>query len=437
MNPFQRISMAAFTALFARTNVEVARNKAARFTKFLHAAVSGTLFARPDVKPTWVAHFDYHPPMPFVDQLSYDDVESELQVMRNKHLDKKVLFIGGDGLSIHRLNWCIMKSPDVYVESTPLIIPVQGEAPHGIFHVLHAGWRLYIRFIRWCAGKLGRNQKTILDDPKVSDYNSHMFFLIILTRACSEYVAELLRTGGPGVDMPDELLQEASNSPALKWVLHFLHDFAFLVLQFKQSVRSSDGECLDVLWREFFSLGHTSTANKTLYVPMAVMRVWYGKVLSPPLKRLYQSARSIPLTDAAGSMTGWDMPIERLNAYITSSVKVRVSPESIARAVRECSLLTHNYQIIKAGMEYDHFMKDIDKEVEKLKSELTSLLGSTWREARSKTASAPWTTSQNQRGMAPWDEVNNMMTRSGNDSVANVVAKHARNLTKTYYSFMP
>ena len=36
------------------------------------------------------------------------------------------------------------------------------------------------------------------------------------------------------------------------------------------------------------------------------------------------------------------MPIERLNAYITSSVKVRVSPESIARAVWECSLLTHN-----------------------------------------------------------------------------------------------
>jgi hypothetical protein len=142
MNPFRRISMAGFTALFARTNREITSNKSRRFTHFLRASISGTLFARPDVKPKWVAHFDYHPPMPFVDQLSYDDVENELNVMREKHLDKKVLFIGGDGLSIHRINWCIMKRPDMYVESSPLIIPVQGEAPHGVFHVLHAGWRL-------------------------------------------------------------------------------------------------------------------------------------------------------------------------------------------------------------------------------------------------------------------------------------------------------
>ena len=238
------------------------------------------------------------------------------------------------------MNWCILKHPDLYIESTPLIVPVQGEAPHGVFHVMHAGWRLYIRFIRWCADKLGRPPKMIVDDPKVSDFNSHYFFLGILTRACAEYVTELQQTGGPGVDMLETILDEVHDSPCLKWVVHFLNDFAFLVLQFKQSVRSNDGACLDLLWREFFSLGHTSTANKTLYVPMCIMRVWYAKALSPPLARLYQAARSIPLSNHPGSMTGWDMPIEHLNAYITSSVKHRVSPESIERAVAECSLLT-------------------------------------------------------------------------------------------------
>ena len=31
---------------------------------------------------------------------------------------------------------------------SPAIIPVDGLAPHGLFHVMHAGWRMYSPFIQ-------------------------------------------------------------------------------------------------------------------------------------------------------------------------------------------------------------------------------------------------------------------------------------------------
>ena len=63
-------------------------------------------------------------------QSSYDDVEAELNVLRNRHKDKFILFVGGDGLSIMRINHLLLKYPDLYIDSAPMVIPVQGEAPH-------------------------------------------------------------------------------------------------------------------------------------------------------------------------------------------------------------------------------------------------------------------------------------------------------------------
>ena len=59
----------------------------------------------------------------------------------------------------------------------------------------------------------------------------------------------------------------------------FLYDFAYLVLDFKQGVRANRSTHLDLLWREFFSIGRTGTANKTQYVPMSIMR-FLGRMLS-------------------------------------------------------------------------------------------------------------------------------------------------------------
>ena len=88
-NPFGSISMAAFTAKFLISNYEVLTNKRQRFTSFLNATAGGTLFSRPPVNPAYVAHLTYHPPMWGVLQSSNDDVEAELNVMRNAHLDRR------------------------------------------------------------------------------------------------------------------------------------------------------------------------------------------------------------------------------------------------------------------------------------------------------------------------------------------------------------
>lgn len=135
--------MADFTRHFLRTNVEVRDRKRNRFTEFLRATAAGTLFERPSVQPPYVAYLEYHPPMWNVLQSSYEDVEAELNVLRNRHLDKKILFVGGDGLSIMRINHLLKMHPDLYLDSAPMVIPIQGEAPHGVFHMLHGGWRFY------------------------------------------------------------------------------------------------------------------------------------------------------------------------------------------------------------------------------------------------------------------------------------------------------
>lgn len=166
--------MEEFTALFEHDNAEVNANKRNRFLTFMHAAADGSIFERPALHAPYVAHIDYvSPPMWNLLQSSYEDVEAELNLMRNQRLDKRVLFVGGDGLSIMRINHLLHDHPDLYLDSAPFVIPMQGEAPHGIFHVMHGGWRLYKKFIRAAANAtLGLNQSSaVMDDPDVQHFN--------------------------------------------------------------------------------------------------------------------------------------------------------------------------------------------------------------------------------------------------------------------------
>ena len=105
-----------------------------------------------------------------------------------------------------RVNWLIHRDPTAYLEEAPVLVPVQGESPHGVFHVLHAGWRLYLRFLRACAlhlsnqdPKAGINQQ-VRDDPTVSDLNRSLHFLNRVARAGAEYLVYISRTGGPAID---------------------------------------------------------------------------------------------------------------------------------------------------------------------------------------------------------------------------------------------
>ena len=95
-----------------------------------------------------------------------------------------------------------------------------------------------------------------------------------VTKAACEYLTHLVRHGGPAIDDPDNWLNAANANIDLAWVVHYLYDFAFLLLDFKNAVRAGDSKHLDLLWREFILIGHAKTANKTNYCPMAIMTIF-------------------------------------------------------------------------------------------------------------------------------------------------------------------
>lgn len=437
-DPFRSMSMAGFTSLFLSSNPEICANKRKRFTNFLRATAAGTLFERPSVRPTYVAHLEYQsPPMWGVLQSSYDDVEAELNVMRNSELDKKILFVGGDGLSILRMNHLLVNHPDLYLDSAPMVIPVQGEAPHGVFHVMHGCWRLYVRFIRAAAdATLGQDLgRAVVNEPTVKVFNTQIFALWWMTRACSEYLNMISNTpGGIDIDLVPEFGRACERNLDLAWVFHFLYDFAYLVLDFKQGVRANKSTHLDLLWREFYSIGRTGTANKTHYVPMAVMRVFWSAALVPDLAQLYHNLRAIPVTK--NTFVGWDTPIEWLNGAITAGVHSHVSEQKIQRFISQYSFLESNYASMTEMMEVARSaqanMKELDGNVNCMKGWLIDNIGADWA-----TATQP---NQNSKlgirlGNLPWNEVAAQMAQGGAESVPAHVARHVRSLTYSFYAF--
>lgn len=434
LTPFgPSLSIDRFTALFSLANAEIENRKSSRFTSFILKAASGTLFTRPTTKPTWVAHLTYHEPMWGVLQSSYEDVETELNQLRQRHLSKRFLFVGGDGLSINRVNHLLNKHPDLYLDSAPFIIPVQGESPHGVYHILHAGWRLYWRFIKECKLHLGNAQ--VIEDPPVKHFNHSLHFLWRVTRAASEYLVELANDPLATPLDDSSFLTIACRNVDLAWLVHFLRDYAFLVLDFKQAVRSGDSTALDVLWREFFSLGHTSTANKTQYVPMSIMRIFWSRALHPDLQKVYHAIRSIPMSDKPGSLVGWDTPVEWLNGAITEGVASHVSEPRIERFVQIYPLLQSNYTTMRDWSHrgrraaYNH-MKDMTNDVAMLKKLFHDKIGSSWLAATAPNSNSKLITG---RGVLPWEEVARVMRQPGNDSVAAFVSSTVKRLTPNYY----
>ena len=125
--PFAKcVSLSGFTRLFYTDHVETRSNKNDRWRVFLRAERNGILLQRPPTPPLWNPHRMYHPPMFGVLQSSYDHVERELNVMRAEYCNDSVLFVGGDGLALMRMNHLLASKADVYFDQTPFVIPVQG-----------------------------------------------------------------------------------------------------------------------------------------------------------------------------------------------------------------------------------------------------------------------------------------------------------------------
>ena len=129
----------------------------------------------------------------------------------------------------------------------------------------------------------------------------------------------------------------------------------------------------------------TDTANKTQYVGMAIMRVFWGMGLVPDLDALYHAIRTIPSGTHLGCGVGWDWAIEMLNGAIKAHVGAHVrdpdlqlhrelgvygdSPEEHARGARG--------EQGRAALAWAQRAKDIDL----LKKFFRDSCGATWAKA--------------------------------------------------------
>lgn len=293
----------------------------------------------------------------------------------------------------------------------------------------------------WCAKQVKNEQ--VIKDPNVSVFNVHRFFFLnVLTRACAEYVNLIAKSpGAPSLDDPVGFLAQAEANVDFAWICHFLYDAGFFVLDFLQSVRGNESHKLDLLWREFFPSAHTSTANKTQYVPMSIMRVFWGLCLTPELSALYHKIRTIPNSDENGSGVGWDMAIEMLNGAIKAHVEQRISQTQIAEFVHSWALLEcvqeRMRHLIYPGRESGNASHTIDAtpDVNSLVAVFKKLIGTTWAKAISPNINCHVTEGPN-RNRRPWIEVRDVMARTGAQEPAAFITKHVSDLTP-FFTWQP
>ena len=191
------ISMRSFVASFSWNSPAISMNKEARFVRFLKASTTGELFSRPNTTPSWVCDIDWASPIWGRLQSSHEDVITEVSIQRRQaHARRSFVHIaGGDGLSVMRMNEIIQADPETYLDCSPAVIPMLGEYPHGLHHILHCIHRGFRVFVVRCAKECGNG--AIIDDPAaVKHFNSHLYFHFVLIRACSEYVFEISRGDG-------------------------------------------------------------------------------------------------------------------------------------------------------------------------------------------------------------------------------------------------
>lgn len=428
------LSLTRFCRRFYLNSPDVAANRSARWGRFLGAIQNGVHLERPAVRPTWKPRKEYERPVFDKLQSSYDDVRYEMNTIRNKFPHLKFVFLAGDGLTLQRINHLLAMTPEMYIHSTPAIIPVQGEHPHGLFHGMHCVWRLYRRFIMKCTAEI--NNVQIKDDPSVSDFNVSRFFLLnILSPACAEYILELCAADpeAEAWDDPGPFMAKAAVNINFSWLCHFLHDGAFWVLDFLQSVRGNESKKLDTLWCEFFSSAHSGTAHKTQYVGMSIMRVFWGCAMTPDLDALYHKIRTMPSGEHDGCGVGWDWAIELFNHAIKSHVSTRVSETQINNFVDQWAFVEAVSAHLRGLLYSDRAARywrgrNARADIDTLKAFFRRSIGSTWAEATRPTNRLTVTTGAD-RTMPPWEEIARVMRRTGADAPHVYIRNYVESMT--------
>ena len=331
------IRLSDFLDLFSPISVDIMANKRRRWIECLNAAAVGTLWDKVDYdSPYPPTEYHYHEPIFDRLQSSYEDVNFELDVMRNSifHRYADCIQIGGDGLSYMRLIHRLAQDPQRFLESKPVIIPRLGEAPHGKYHILHGDWRIWAPLILRIAEVA--NNKFVKADPIISEFNEHEHFLRIMVEAFSEYVLEIANTGSD-YQQVDHFLQMAERNLSFAYICYFLFIFGFKYVQFRTAVRRNDSHLLDKIWRENLASARTKSANKTQYSQMTVALIYWGCALVQPLHISYHRTRTLKWVK---THVGWDFCIEMLNKWIKESVTAHVTEDLIKKFIRRVNF-TH------------------------------------------------------------------------------------------------
>ena len=378
----------------------------------LHPLLEKPVFNSP-YPPTYL---HYHSPIFDRLQSSYDDVNFEVDLMRSTifHRHSGLLFLGGDGLTYHRLISRLSQDPRRYLMSTPVVVPQLGEHPHGTHHVLHGGWRLWWPLLAVFAAIV--DNKQVVADPEVSVFNQHEHFLRICVRACAEYVVEIAATGSD-YHMAAHFLAAADANLNFAYVCQFLFLYGFMFLQMRDAVRQNQSAMLDMIWCE--NLATARASGKSNYSVMSVIRVYWGIALREPLNSIYHSVRTLRWIH---THVGWDMFIEALNAILRGSVTANVTQEFLNKFLSQLNFTSVVNRaldnIMKADRERDEAKKkNIDQDVALIKEFLRAALGSTWSQVTLPSDAnllnidmSDWGGGRNARAHTPWAKMARAMS---------------------------
>ena len=399
---------------FSMLAPDIVRNQRSRWGMFLDMAAFGSIWAAEHFNsPYPPTRFHFHDPIFDRLQSSYDDVNFELDLMRGSlfHKFSEGLMLGGDGLSYMRLIHRLSQDPRRYLETTPIVIPRMGENPHGLFHFMHGDWRIWAPLLMRLA--LVVNNRQVKWDPTMVDFDSHQHFLRVVSQACAEYVVEISRSG-TDYHATQQFLADAERNLSFAYVVFFLYMFAFKYLDYKRAVRRNRSKHLDLLWRENLASTRTAKANKTNYRQMSVILVYWGAALVEPLQTFYHNTRTIRWIFAH---VGWDMPIEKLNAWIKESVVSNISEFQIIKFIRRLNFMQFVMRTIKSLVFWRRDRdtatpKDISADVLLIKEFLRQHIGTTYTTATQASDDnllgvdmAEWGGLRRQRACAPFNQV--------------------------------
>lgn len=384
------ISLSAFVRSFSVIAPDVVANQRARWIHYLLRVQNGQF----DEDPNWTSpypptHFVWHPPIKDRLQSSYDDVNFEVDWIRRDahHRNSAAVMLGGDGLTYQRIISRLSQNPRAYLWTAPIIIPRLGEHPHGTYHVLHGDWRIWWPLIQRAAAVV--NNKQVVADPSVSEFNESEHFVRILTTACAEYVLEISQTG-TSFHACSIFLKDADANLSFAYVCQFLFLFGFKFKQMRDSVRTNDSATLDKIWRENLASaraatkhGGTDEPGKTNYALMSVVLVYWGRALKEPLASAFHNTRTLRWVH---KHVGWDMPIEMMNKLIKESVVANITHELIAKVIRRLNFtwVVHRAldAVINANRRPDKAkLKDISTDKQRIKEWLRSSIGTTYAQA--------------------------------------------------------